>query len=194
MFKPAELRRIVDAADVQLKAMVLLGVNCGYGNNDVAKLPITALDLEGGWIDYPRPKTGVGRRCPLWPETVQALQVVLDRRRIASDHQHDGLVFLKPNGRPYSTEKLGANEIGSRHCRKLLDKLGLYRPGLSFYTLRHVFQTIADEAGDYIATRKIMGHADSSISDAYRERFPDERLRKVSDHVRQWLFGAEGGA
>ena len=37
--------------------------------------------------------------------------------------------------------------------------------------------------------RWIMGHADEVISDTYRERFPDERLRKVSDHVRAWLFG-----
>jgi hypothetical protein len=36
-----------------------------------------------------------------------------------------------------------------------------------------------------------MGHCDASISDHYRERFPDERLVKVVDHVRSWLFGSE---
>jgi integrase len=74
LFTADELRRLVASADVPLKAMILLGSNCGYGNADVFGLPLAALDLERGIIDYPRPKTGIPRRCPLWPETVQALR------------------------------------------------------------------------------------------------------------------------
>jgi len=54
--------------------------------------------------------------------------------------------------------------------------------------LRHTFQTIADDAGDPIATAHVMGHAAGTIGGVYRERISDERLRKVTDHVRQWLF------
>src|SRR5262249_11681089 len=57
----------------QLKAMILLGVNCGFGNADCATLTHSALGLGAGWIDFPRPKTGIGRRCPLWEETVAAI-------------------------------------------------------------------------------------------------------------------------
>jgi DNA-directed RNA polymerase subunit RPC12/RpoP len=70
---------------------------------------------------------------------------------------------------------------------------GIRRPGLSFYTLRHTFQTIGDETGDYLAVRRVMGHSDNSISDHYRERFQDERLRKVVDYVRGWLLGKSEG-
>jgi hypothetical protein len=35
----------------------------------------------------------------------------------------------------------------------------------------------------------IMGHADQSIDDTYRERIDDGRLLAVSGHVRTWLFG-----
>ena len=35
-------------------------------------LPLKALDLEKGWVDFGRPKTGVHRRCPLWADTVRA--------------------------------------------------------------------------------------------------------------------------
>ena len=57
-----------------MKPMILLGINCGFGNADCATLPIRALDLEEGWINFPRPKTGLDRRCPLWPETIKSLQ------------------------------------------------------------------------------------------------------------------------
>jgi len=72
ILEAADVRKLLEAADPQLKAMILLGVNCGFGNHDVATLPREAIDLDGGWVNYPRPKTEVDRRCPLWPETVGA--------------------------------------------------------------------------------------------------------------------------
>src|SRR5262249_6629222 len=72
LFDRSEIRKMLDAASPQLGAMILLGANCAFGNADCGTLPESALDLDGGWIDFPRPKTGIGRRCFLWPETVQA--------------------------------------------------------------------------------------------------------------------------
>jgi hypothetical protein len=57
-------------ADATLKAMILLGINGGLGNTDISELVHAAVNLDTGWIDYPRPKTGVARRFPLWDETV----------------------------------------------------------------------------------------------------------------------------
>ncbi len=65
---------MLEAARPELKAMILLGINCGLGNHGCGALPIAALDLDGGWLDFPRPKTGEPRRCPLWSETIQALR------------------------------------------------------------------------------------------------------------------------
>ena len=42
----------LDAAPVQLRAMVLLGINCGLNNKDWADLPLAALDLEQGWVNF----------------------------------------------------------------------------------------------------------------------------------------------
>jgi integrase len=74
MFEATELRAIIDAASQPLKAMVLLGINCGFGNTDCGTLPKCAIDLTEKWIDYPRPKTAIERRCPLWPETTRAIR------------------------------------------------------------------------------------------------------------------------
>ena len=47
-FTADELRRMIATATQPLKTMFLLGINCGYGNADVGKLPLSALDLEQG--------------------------------------------------------------------------------------------------------------------------------------------------
>jgi len=52
----------------------------------VSGLPMDRLDLRRGWRNYGRPKTGIERRCPLWPETIAALQEVIARRH-AREHE-----------------------------------------------------------------------------------------------------------
>ena len=43
---------------------LLLGINGGFGNTDVANLPRSALDSEKGVVSYARPKTGIERVVP----------------------------------------------------------------------------------------------------------------------------------
>jgi integrase len=66
------------------------------------------------------------------------------------------------------------------------------RKGLSLYTLRHTFRTVADEAKDQPAPDFIMGHESPHMSTIYHERISDERLKAVTDHVRGWLFPKPG--
>jgi integrase len=183
------------AAGVHLEAMILLGINAGFGNHDVATLPLSALDLEGGWLNFPRPKTGIPRRCPLWPETVAALREVLADRPAPKDEADADIVFLQRSGRRWvrNTEKSRTDNISVRFG-ELLKKLGLHRDGLNFYTLRHVFRTVADAARDPVAIDVIMGHSDPSMGGHYRERVEDSRLQAVAEHVRRWLWPKpEGG-
>jgi hypothetical protein len=98
MFQADELRTIIDGAGVQLRAMIYLGINCGLGNNDCAMLPKKALDLKGGWLDFGQPKTGIYRRCPLWPETVVAIQATLEARPTPKDPAHGDRVFITKYG------------------------------------------------------------------------------------------------
>jgi integrase len=74
MFRPEELQAILKHATPNIKAMVLLGINGGIGNTDVAELELKRLDLTSGWLTYPRGKTAINRRIPLWPETRQAIE------------------------------------------------------------------------------------------------------------------------
>jgi integrase len=187
LFSAEEVRRLIEAAGPAMKAMLLLGINCGFGNADCGNLPLTALDLGGGWIDYPRPKTGIPRRVPLWPEAVSAIRGALAKRPEPKKPEHAGLVFLTKRGQPWD-KGTSANPV-SEETRKLLRKLGINgRKGLGFYTLRHTFRTVADEAKDQPAADFIMGHESPHMSTVYRERISDERLRAVVDHVGAWLY------
>jgi integrase len=185
-----EIRRMLDGATAPLKAMILLGINSGLGNADCGNLPQSAVDLVGGMLDFPRPKTGMPRRCPLWPETVEALQAYLAKRPAPKSDENAGLVFITKRGLPWD-KGTSANPV-SEECRKLLHKLDINgRQGLGFYTLRHTFRTVADEAKDQPAADFIMGHEVAHMSSVYRERISDERLKAVTDHVRHWLFGCQ---
>jgi integrase len=91
VFEAEQLKTISDAAELPLKAMILLGINAGFGNHDCGTLPKSALDLKVGWVNFPRPKTAVERRCPLWPETVAALKEAIEQRPDARDPERTDL-------------------------------------------------------------------------------------------------------
>lgn len=201
-FTAAEITVLIGAATEPLKTMILLGVNCGFGNHDVGTLPWSVVDLEGGWIDYPRPKTGVARRCPLWPETIAALKAWKELRPEPDDAAHSGLVFVTRWGAAYAKPDGDRSNPISQEFRKLLERTGLVekRPaagkkstgarksGRGFYGLRHTFETISGQAADQVATDLVMGHCDPSMAATYRGAVWDDRLHRVVDFVRDWLL------
>lgn len=184
-FTADELRAMIAKATQPLSTMILLGINAGLGNADVARLPVSALDLDRGWLTYPRPKTGIMRRCPLWPETVQAIREWLTLRPTPKDADNFGLCFITKRGNPWDAGT--DNRAISHEMRKLLDELGI-GGNRNFYALRHSTETIGGESRDQVAVDAIMGHVDPSMAAAYREGISDERLRTVTELVRAWLF------
>jgi integrase len=186
LFTADEVRRLVGAAGPALRAMILLGINGGFGNADCGRLPRSAVDLGAAMIDFPRPKTGIPRRVPLWPETAAAVREALANRPEPKKEEHAGLVFVTKYGQPWVKDS--TDPTVSKEFAKLLRALCINgRKGLGFYTLRHTFRTVADEAKDQPAVDFIMGHEVPHMSSVYRETISDARLRAVVGHVRQWL-------
>ena len=203
LFEPTEVLYLLDNAGMPLRAMTLLGINGGMGNSDCARLPIAAVDLERRVIEFSRPKTGIERVVPLWPESAEALRAAVAGRPKPATEEASKLVFLTAFGRPWVRNNLHRTEdnavnkvvpidaIGGAYNR-LLRQLGLKRRGLGFYTLRHTFRTWADETNDQHAIHRIMGHAIPGMSGIYIGKIELERLRAVVDHVRGKLFDKEG--
>lgn len=185
----AEIRACLDAARPQVKAAILLGINAGFGASDCNRLSKHDVDLVGGWVSFARVKTGIGRRVPLWTDTVEALKLAIEKRPTPRADDDADCVFLTVRGKRWVRDNdkgVRCDELGDEF-KKLMRAAGVTRRG-SFYLLRHTFATVAAETGLQTAVNAIMGHSDHSVAGMYRERLPDEMLRKVTDHVHDWLF------
>ncbi len=180
-----EVLSLLDAADDIWKAIILFAVNTGSGNTDTAELKHSDIGQDG-WVETPRHKTGEHRRFKLWPETIEAISKL---KRYKDDYVFHGQLGATLTSRRRNSP-IG---VGFAKVRKAAKVERGANKNLSFYSLRHTFQTVADEALDFIATKVVMGHplGDGDISNKYRGRISDDRIEAVCEHVRQWLFGAD---
>jgi integrase len=186
LFTRQEILGMLLCAPVHLEVMILLGINGGMGNADCGLLSLSALNLDTGVIDFPRPKTGIPRKFKLWPETIEALREAIAQRPRPKNSADADLVFITKYGLPW----FKSNSAGplTQEVRKLMNRIGI-NGHRNFYTLRHTFRTVADESKDQPAVDYVMGHEVAHMSSVYRETISDARMQAVADHVRQWLFG-----
>ena len=182
-FSHAEMQQLLKHASDEMRAWILLGLNCGYGNTDLSVLRVDM--VNGVWLTEVRNKNGAERRAWLWPETRKALKTVLAK--------HDGgeRVFQTAHGNPLVCEEGGRRDAVTGEFAKFKKACGCDRKGVGFYSFRHMCETIGGNVNDQVAVDHIMGHADESMAAVYRERVFDARIKKVCQHVREWLFGGE---
>lgn len=189
---------VAEASPV-LRAMILLGINCGFGQGDISQLTLDRIDLENGWHTFPRPKTGMPRRCSLFPETISAIRDYLTVRPSPVDVRHSNRLFLTQHGGEFititgsgtpETKRINVIDYVAKSFEKRLHRLKLKRKGIGFYTLRHTFRTIGDNLKDQPTIDYCMGHSPSSNDMAanYRHTIDDLRFRDISQYIRQWLF------
>jgi integrase len=169
VFTSEQLHRLFEFADVQMKAMIWLGLNCGFGCTDCAELKWIDLDFVNGRVKLARGKTGVSRDLPLWPETIQSLENIPKSGK---------LVFSSPGSKPLIRTICQLNKDGtgkysninlvtSRFC-KLMKKAGIQAPkGTGFYTLRRTAATVAARSGDPFAVQRLLGHANLKMATRY---------------------------
>ncbi len=194
LYTPAEVQAMLGIADVHTRAWILLSVNAAFINQDVADLPHTAVDLHAGFVEFPRGKTAVERRCPLWPETVEALRASKTKRRRINPDPYPKQFFITREGNllvRFNAEKAARTDAIHNAMYRIQKKLGIKRPRRGFAAFRHTFRTAADEIYDTPAILHIMGHADGTISDHYRECISDTRLVAVTEHVREQLLASQ---
>jgi len=189
IFTDAQINKLLETASEQMKAMILLGLNCGFGCTDCAELRWKHLDLKNGRVSFPRGKTGIRRNLPLWPETIQALKALPRRGE---------LVFCTKRGNPWvraikavdddgSVRYSNNNEI-SKAFSKLMKKAGIQaEKGVGFYTLRRTAATLAARSGDPFAVQRLLGHADLKMATTYVQDV-SEQTDRVVNQMRQAII------
>ena len=168
-FDQEQINKLLSIADIKMRAMIWLGLNCGFGCTDCAELRWSDLDLVNAGVKLPRRKTGISRDLPLWPETVESLEKI---------PKTGTLVFYTSRGNPYIQTLLKTNGNGNgkyttlntitTKFSRLIKKSGLNLPnGTGFYTLRRTAAMNAARSGDPFAVQKLLGHADLQMATRY---------------------------
>ncbi len=191
-FSSDQIKKLLRAANSKMKAMILLGLNCGFGCMDCARLKWTDLDLDNGRVQLPRSKTGVPRNLPLWPETVKALKEL----------QRSGqLVFYTEEGHPRVRTSLKTREDGSKRYTtvnavasmfaRLLKKTKINAPkGTGFYALRRTAATLAARSGDPFAVQRLLGHVNLDMATRYVQDVSKQTDRAI-ENSRKYLLQRE---
>lgn len=185
-FTQHEVWTLIKHANINMKAMILLGLQCGMGNEDCAALPRSA--IKDGWLEWARVKNAIPRRVPLWPETLDAIEVCISH---ASFKGEEELCFISARGNNYISPRLNGNVVAGDYkatVNRAKRDSGL-ETDRTFYDLRRTFETIAGETADQAAVDAVMGHtpSESNMAARYRQGISEERLQAVVNKVRDWL-------
>jgi len=191
IFTSEQIRKLLSAADVKMRAMIWLGLNCGFGCMDCAQLKWKDLDLENGRVQLARNKTGVHRNLPLWPETIKALKAV--SRSVQ-------LVFYTAEGHPWIRTLLKTENDGNRKYTtvnavtsmfsRLLKKAKVNAPkGTGFYALRRTAATLAARAGDPFAVQRLLGHVNLEMATRYVQDVSEQTDRVIESSRKYVLHG-----
>jgi integrase len=191
-FSAQEITKLLAAANAKMRAMIWLGLNCGLGCTDCARLKWTDLDLEHHRVKLARNKTGVPRNLPLWPETTQALET-LPRTGPLVLYTEEGHPWVRTaariqadGSRKYTT----VNAVTSMFSR-LLKKTKMAAPnGTGFYTLRRTAATLAARSGDPFAVQRLLGHVNLEMATRYVQDVSAQTDRVIGNS-REYLVGGK---
>jgi integrase len=195
LFSPSEINAMLEVAPLDVAAWIYLGLNLAVENKEIGVIKATDFcqdDAGDWWYEAKRLKTAEPRKNHVWPETIQAIQDWLGIRPQPRREEYSKLLFLNRNGDPIRGKM--SNSTICDAMKDTMEKAGCYIRGRSFYGLRHTFSTIAGGACDLQAKEYIMGHATPAKEFApqsknYDHAMAENRLRHVSNYVRDWLRG-----
>jgi integrase/recombinase XerD len=150
-FSESEISRLLDAADVRMKAMIFLGCDCGLRISEVVKLRIKDVDSQNMLLHIVHTKRDKSRYVKLSVPCLEAL------------HNYWLVYRPDPSGYMFPGKVDGHldKSYTSQLFHRLIVKLEL-RPedGLRFHNLRDSYATSLRNNGcDIFTLRKALGHS-----------------------------------
>lgn len=184
--------QLLEVARPSLKVAILLGINCAFYPGDSIAITLSDLYLDSKpypYHDFARAKNLQERVAILWPETVHAIRDYVINYR-SKRNPNELRLLLTQYGKPYTKAGEGRKLIES--FNRLLVEIGKKTQDVSLGSLRHTFSTVVNTVQDLSMIDLVMGHTPGSLRQRVYVQFHiDEkhRLKAVSDHVHDWLFG-----
>jgi integrase len=189
LYAPGQVQSLLQGADRQMHAMILLALNCGFGPKDLRDLNWSHFD--GDRVTLPRSKTGICQTFLLWPDTIHALEQVRQERaqkaakaaRRGKVRSDSGYAFITYFWQPWNKDAVG------EQFRKLCKKVGV--PCYGFYRLRHCASTAMSLVATPHVHRKFMRHAQLQQQVTYTHT-PDEEVDTAVMRAREKLLPGVG--
>lgn len=168
-----EMRALLDSVDQNARngprnyALLLFLYNTGARVQEAVDLKAVDLRLKA---PFQVKLTGKGRKeraCPLWPETVAALENYLKHRD--PDTSREPAVFLNSRGDPIT--RFGMRYIVRQHAAKAKEACSsLASKNVSPHTLRHsTAMHLLQSGNDITVVKDWLGHADVNTTHGYVE-------------------------
>ena len=189
-FTKEEITSLLGGASDRTKLYVLLMLNCGMTQKDIADLQVSEVDWNGGRIVRKRSKTADYENVPtvnylLWPETLRSLKQ--EREAGSKD-----LVLRNTTGNPIWSEEITSdgkykkNDNVRNAFERLRKKLKIGKP---LKSLKKSSASLLRDNEKFSALASLfLGHAPRSISDRHYTQVP----QNLFDQAIRWL-GQEYG-
>ncbi|MFC1852889.1 tyrosine-type recombinase/integrase, partial [candidate division CSSED10-310 bacterium] len=136
----SEMQALLDTVDINSRtgirdrALLMVLYNTGARVSEIVHLELADLRLTGAAQVKLHGKGNKERTCPIWPETVQAIETYLNER--APNEQSIQQVFLNANGDPIT-------RFGIRHVtRKYGHQAKIKQPSLGGYRQLHFYLSV----------------------------------------------------
>ena len=168
-----EMQALLDSVDLNSRtgvrdnALLLLLYNTGARVSEIVGLKVADLPLKGTAQIKLLGKGNKYRSCPLWPETVEALQDYLKQRtaKDPTDHQ----LFLNSNGAPIT--RFGVRHIMGKYATTAKSQCpSIAAKTVTPHTIRHTTAMHLLRSGnDVNMVSYWLGHADINTTHIYVE-------------------------
>jgi integrase len=158
--KPDAFRKLVAGANVELRAVLLLSLNCCLYLSEALACEWAEIDLTAGTYQTRRDKTGVRRAGMLWDETITALKAL-------SHKGQSPYLFTSSHGSVYNTNSY------TKKYNRLAASVGVV--DVEFNNIRDGSYTTACNKGvEFAACQMLAGHTLPGQADHYIARTPDK--------------------
>lgn len=175
----AQVAKLWQRADPQLRACMAVDLNCGLYSVNIAKL--TDSDLTKTHLATRRSKTGAPGRWKLWPVTRQLIEAT------RQDGPEQPLLWRTDRGKPlHHHSGKTASDYLSRRLRKVAGALGVNASWSHFRDTGAAFiEAWGREQSDAMVTSAYLAHSDGRMARHYLKQDPREvntgRLDEATD-------------